>query len=266
MCLILICYTQIIDFILKLLSFNVYHIQIWRATWGAEITLPRFDLFMISFLLTTNEREKSLAHSQDVHWVILWRLFHVWHTRKSRLYITLIQCYLQRYIIAAADTLNRNTKMQVFSFPSKFFHSLALHCSSLYLPTALQLSVLHTLTPSHQKSVQHQSVLQHGCIQVLYSSSYRFKKDQMCFDTSVLIVSARLYSPFLKAFNTKDSAWLTATSSHIAILRENICTLRIMKSNDRENSRSASQVAHRRWSFFYITVGQDETLTCFFPF
>lgn len=52
----------------------------------------------------------------------------------------------------------------------------------------------------------------------------------MCFDTSVLIVSARLYSPFLKALNTKDTAWLTATSSRIAILRGNICTLRIMKA------------------------------------
>jgi len=27
MCLILICYTQIIDFILKLQSFNIYHFQ-----------------------------------------------------------------------------------------------------------------------------------------------------------------------------------------------------------------------------------------------
>jgi len=81
------------------------------------------------------------------------------------LYITLIQCYLQRYyIVAAVDTIYKKTKMQVFCFISKFFNSLALHCSSLHLPTSLQIFVLHILTPSHQKSIQHQSVLQHGHI------------------------------------------------------------------------------------------------------
>lgn len=46
----------------------------------------------------------------------------------------------------------------------------------------------------------------------------------MCFDTPVLIVSARLCSPFSKALSTTDTAWLAATSSHITALRENTCT------------------------------------------
>lgn len=167
MCPILICYTEIIDFILKLLSFNVYHIQIWRATWGVEITLPRFDLFMLSFLLTRNER-KIFGPFPG----------HTWgHPVKSVPYVMThqeITAVHHTYSLLSAEIryccswyFKQKDQDAGFLFrTSKFFHPLSLRCSSLHLPAALQLSVLHTLTPSHQKSVQHQSVLPHGHIQV----------------------------------------------------------------------------------------------------
>lgn len=85
MYLILICHTEIIDFRLKSLSFNVHHIQICHAACGVEIDLFRFDLFIISFLLTTNARENLWPVSQDAHWVIPWRMFHVWHSRRPHI-------------------------------------------------------------------------------------------------------------------------------------------------------------------------------------
>lgn len=61
MYLVLICHTEIIDFRLKSLSFHDHHVQIRHATGGVEITLLRFDLFIILFSAYYKRKRKILG-------------------------------------------------------------------------------------------------------------------------------------------------------------------------------------------------------------
>lgn len=164
-------------------------------------------------------------------------LFYVWHARESHLYTSLPGLSAEMLLLQWMPWTG--IWWCTFGLASKLIHSLSLHCSSLL---DLQLCT-HQHSP---KSAQHQCVFQHSHTPTSHSSSSCFRKDQMCSNTSVPIVSARLFSPSLQASNPKYPAWLTP--SQTAVLRGNMGTLRIIQSNSRDKRCSRSQVTHRRWS------------------